>query len=274
MAFLGNGDTHISGPNRRLVQRGLEYLINIQSPDGSLSLGSRGDTRIYAHAIATIALCEALAMTSDDRLHKPAQEAVDFLVRAQHPDGGWRYAPLQPGDASVTGWVIKAIHAAQLADLVVSTQLIIKTDEFLNDVQSGDQYSYQAGGTSRHTMTADATLSRVHLNNARNIDSVQHGVHFLIKNHQPTWESYNLYYFHSATQLMFHHGGLEWRAWNAQIKELLLETQETSGHAAGSWTPKASYDTAGGRLFATSLAVCCLETYYRYLPAFRTVTVK
>ena len=58
------------------------------------------------------------------------------------------------------------------------------------------------------------------------------------------------------------------------MREILVRTQETRGHAAGSWTPRTAHDPAGGRLYMTSLAICCLEVYYRHLPLYRQVAIK
>ena len=47
---------------------------------------------MYAHGLATIALCEAYGATRNKVIGKAAQSAVDFIQSAQHPDtGGWRY---------------------------------------------------------------------------------------------------------------------------------------------------------------------------------------
>ena len=47
---------------------------------------------MYSHGLASIAICEAYAMTRDPDLVEPAQLALNFLVYAQDPrGGGWRY---------------------------------------------------------------------------------------------------------------------------------------------------------------------------------------
>jgi hypothetical protein len=56
--------------------------------------------------------------------------------------------------------------------------------------------------------------------------------------------------------------------------------QEQSGHPAGSWAPRGGaiggdHDTReGGRIYMTSLALCTLEVYYRYLPLYRSIDVE
>ena len=70
---------------------------------------------MYCHAMATLALCEAYALTGDDRLRDPVERAVAFLVRARARDGmAWRYAPGAPaGDTSILGWVVMGLKSAK-----------------------------------------------------------------------------------------------------------------------------------------------------------------
>ena len=63
LPFLGAGHTHLSGDYRDVVHNGLYYLKKrmIKTPHGAdLQEGT-----MYAQGIATIALCEAYAMTQD-----------------------------------------------------------------------------------------------------------------------------------------------------------------------------------------------------------------
>ena len=112
LAFQGAGETHTGdGPYAPVVRKALSWLIRTQRSDGDL----RENGRIYCHSMATLALCEAWAMTRDERLREPAQKAVDYLARAQHSESGsWRYAPGEFGDTSVFGWAVLALHSAQI----------------------------------------------------------------------------------------------------------------------------------------------------------------
>ena len=69
---------------------------------------------MYAQGLATIALCEAYAMTQDEKLIIPAQRAVEFIVSAQDRlGGGWRYAPQQPGATTSFGWQLMSLKSGQ-----------------------------------------------------------------------------------------------------------------------------------------------------------------
>jgi hypothetical protein len=55
--------------------------------------------------------------------------------------------------------------------------------------------------------------------------------------------------------------------------------QDQVGHRAGSWAPHGGAigdaDTReGGRIYMTSLALCTLEVYYRYLPLYRGIDIQ
>ena len=78
------------------------------------------DASFYAHGQATIALCEAYALTRDPELLLPIQRALAFIAEAQHPEtGGWKYRWHSAGDTSVFGWQIMALETVRMAGLDV-----------------------------------------------------------------------------------------------------------------------------------------------------------
>ncbi len=275
LPFLGAGQTHIVGKYKDHVREGINYLLDNQIRDGDLSFGSRGNTRLYTHGQGTIVLCEALMMTGDRRLRNPAQDAVNFIVKSQHAGGGWRYNPGQPGDTSVVGWQVMALQSAHAAGLIVPSQTLTKAHKYLNQAQtSNSMYGYQPGGSSTYVMTAEALLCRFYLGYNQKSPGVEYGINFLVKNHMPSKPPFNMYYMYYGTQLMHHYGGQPWKTWNAQMRDLLIASQKTNGHRAGSWTPVESHDRTGGRLYTTAMAICCLEVYYRHLPIFRELDLE
>ncbi|HFB98008.1 MAG TPA: hypothetical protein ENJ62_02610, partial [Bryobacterales bacterium] len=164
LPFLGAGHTHQQGKYKAVVARGLDYLLRRQRTRGQV-----GDWRdagnMYSHGIATIAVCEAYAMTRDPRLARPAQRALNFIVFAQDPVvGGWRYQPRQPGDTSVTGWQIMALKSGHMAYLIVPGTTVGKADRFLTAVQTrgGARYGYAGPGEAAST-TAIGLLCRMYM---------------------------------------------------------------------------------------------------------------
>ena len=103
LAFLGAGHTHSAGAYTHEVAGGLEYLRQRQRSDGSLYGDAQFFARMYCHSMATFAVCEALALTKDERLEPMARAAVRYTLSMQHPtDGGWRYQRGDTGDTKPT----------------------------------------------------------------------------------------------------------------------------------------------------------------------------
>jgi hypothetical protein len=239
------------------VQRGLDFLMRLQRPTGQL-----GQT-LYHHGLATLALCEAAALTDDGRVRTAAQKAIDFIVRAQHEAGGWRYQPRQPGDTSVTGWQVQALKAGQLAGLKVPATTTAGANRFLDSVASEKGLAY--GYTTRAagpTTSSFGLYSRVLIGWSPHQAEVLGGIERLkldtLAPKPGAWDSYFCYF---VTHLVFQVGGKPWEDWNAKVRDFLISAQLPGGD----W-PKDNGQVAGsgGKLASTSLALLTLEVYYRY----------
>ena len=232
---------------------------------------------MYAHGLASIALCEAYGMTHDQSLQTAAQSAVNFIVFAQDPQGGgWRYSPQTPGDTSAVGWQLMAPKSAQMAYRKVPPATMKKAGYFLDHVQGekGAVYGYQSPDGRRPATTAIGLLSRMYLGWKHDHLPLQHGVQILAQlgpSTDRTGNKNNMYYNYYATQVMHHYGGYPWQRWNAVMREYLIKSQEDQGHEAGSWYLPGTDDgsRAGGRLYCTAMAAMTLEVYYRYMPLYR-----
>ncbi|MGF1582836.1 MAG: hypothetical protein ACFCD0_26240 [Gemmataceae bacterium] len=267
LPFLGAGHTHIPGGKKKFantVNSGLSFLIRKQNPrNGDLGGG------MYAHALATITLNEAYGLTQDPRLKRPAQKAINYLVGVQSTGGGWRYRPRQPGDTSVTGWVVMALKSGRMAGLDVPEVTFRKAIRFLDAVRSSDEgYSYVPDGGSTHTMSAVGLLCRQYLQSddwSPSSIKMINAIEKHLKTKPPSGQFKNMYYYYYATQVMHHFGGVEWVRWNKKMRDLLVKGQERDG----SWNPRGEHHgNAGGRLMKTSLCLLTLEVYYRYLPLY------
>ncbi|MHB8974269.1 MAG: prenyltransferase/squalene oxidase repeat-containing protein [Pirellulaceae bacterium] len=276
LPFLGAGQTHLSGIYRDQVAQGLRWLIQHQGADGDLRGSPAQYPGMYAQGQAAIVLCEAFCMTGDEALRMPAQQAIDFIVAGQYPDGGWRYQPRgqtqnTQGDTSVVAWQLMALQSARAASLTVPETTLENASHFLDTVQhvDGAAYAYLPRENPTPPMTAAGQLCRIYLGWKRNHPALTAGIQALLDQDPPSRDHPDIYYWYYATQTMHHFGGREWTAWNLKMRDLLVESQETRGHEAGSWTPVGPLTSQGGRIYMTSLAVCCLEVYYRHLPIFR-----
>jgi len=272
LAYLGAGYTHTDGVYADTVAKGLEYLINAQKPDGDLR-GKSKAVGMYCHAMAALALCEAYALTADQRLRGPAERAAGFLVKAQAPNGlGWRYGPRPPmGDTSILGWAVLVLKSAKYAGIAVPRAAESGATAWLDRVTDGDSGGlarYQPTKAPSETMTAEAWVCRLFLGSGgRGPDGAEAASYLMA--HRPDRGAYNIYYWYYGTLAMYLHGGPDWPRWNVQVREELVRRQKTKGHQTGSWDPDESTDgSRGGRLYATALSALTLEVYYRYLPLY------
>ena len=96
----------------------------------------------------------------------------------------------------------------------------------------------------------------------------------MLESHPPRRNELGIYYWYYATQTLHHYGGQEWEQWTSHMRDVLVDTQQKEGHAAGSWSPLGQHSDAGGRVYQTALSACTLEVYYRHLPIFRQVKVE
>lgn len=277
MPFLGAGQTHQEGRFKSTVRAGLAYLVQhmrVTSEGGSL-FESQG--QMYSHGIASIALCEAYAMTRDRELRAPAEAALAFIVSAQDPvGGGWRYKPREPGDTSVVGWQMMSMKSALLAYLDVPPRAVKGTSFFLDSVQreSGSQYGYLTNMDGGRGTTAIGLLCRMYLGWKRDNTAIKNGVEFLSAQGP---DAEDIYYNYYATQVMSHYGGEPWKKWNEQMRDMLVDKQATVGDEAGSWLFKDEghrLGDHGGRVCCTALASMTLEVYYRYLPLYSEESTK
>jgi hypothetical protein len=268
LPFLGTGQTHLQGKYKHNVATGLDYLVNRMQigPDGGDLSYENGD--MYGHGLATTALSEAYGMTRDRALVEPAQLSVNFIVNAQDPGGGgWRYKAQrkEPGDTSVVGWQLMALTSAQMANLFVPRETINGGIAFLTSVQKDDgaAYGYLNSGDGGPATTAIGLLLRMFVDGWElENPALRRGVDSLAR--QGPAPS-NIYFNYYATELLMQYGGEHWTQWNTKVREVLLRSQATKDHEAGSWYIGGDqFSSPGGRLYYTSLAALILESYYRY----------
>ncbi len=280
LSYLGAGYTHTQGKYADTVARGLDFLIRTQKPDGDLR-GRSVAVGMYCHSMATLALCEAFALTGDDRLKDPAARAVAFLVAAQAEGGAaWRYEPKAPvGDTSILGWAVLALKSGRAVGFPVPDDCIGGIQAWLDGVSSGKKgglAKYQPWKEVTPTMTAEAWVCRWFLKLDPNAARNREAADYLFEK-GPDKDPYNLYYWYYGTLGMYQQGGKDWDRWNALVRDRIVKKQKTTGHMAGSWDPDDSqWGNYGGRIYCTALATMTLEVYYRFLRTYdeaTTVTV-
>ena len=162
-----------------------------------------------------------------------------------------------------------ALMTGQAAGLDVPKETLRKAELFLDQsCNANDGYGYLGSGTVSNRTTSVGLLCRQHVLNwgpghPRVVKSVNS---FVMPNLPDRDDAYYRYY---ATQVMFHVGGKDWRAWNEKAREHLILTQDQDAKNVrfGSWNPDSDlYGRSAGRLFVTSMNLLTLQVYYRHAP--------
>jgi hypothetical protein len=282
MSLLGAGYTHEQGPYRAEVLMGLNYLSSEDNHRRNrgvhgISLGGSGAKPMYSHAIATIALAEALAMTGDEKYREVVEGAYKFIITAQHKRGGWKYRPQAAGDMSVTGWMMMAIKACESAGVKPDPEAKQLAKQFVDSLAFGDgiRYGYEIGARGdikpaerdrKPSCTAIGNLLQMYFGREKEHPAVSGACRFLAEAKSSDSDIYFNYYAH----LVLHHARPpEWKQWNQTVRDRLVQRQQKNGHERGSWFFPDLHGNVGGRLYTTAMAVMTLEVYYRFMPLYR-----
>lgn len=279
LPFLAAGQNHKKrGGYQKTVNDGIQFLVEKVPEDGGLGRGV--PSSMYTQGIGTIVLCQAYAMTKDEALKLPAQRAVDFVCRAQHPElGGWHYylpgSPVTIGDLSVTGWQLSALLSAKQAGLNVPPEAFPRAQKFVASCSKGKSqglgtYMVQSGPSP--SMTAVSLLCKQFQGAKASDPASVEAIQYLMQN-QPGTTGRNSYYFYYATQALHRAQGQDWVEWQQVMTKYLIDSQEKAGCAEGSWNPdnppRDPWKEQGGRLLLTSLSTLTLEIPYAMLPLYQ-----
>lgn len=300
LPFLGRGISHINSDPadaryQKTVARGITFLQKMVADDGKAT-EDKEYRMMYSQGLAGIVFAEMCDIVAWDQrnagvkdprqpanpneepfdnesLRKNARLVHHFICRAQDPDGGgWRYKPRQPGDISVVGWQMMALHAGK-TNVLPAPRTWQNAVKFLDSVQAdeGATYRYMPARKPANRPSAIGLLCRMYDGWPEKHPPLLDGVSRLAE----VGPTQDLYFDYYATQVMFHMGGEQWKTWNQRMKKLLLDTQRQPehGHEAGSWFEGVNgddvLDKRRGRLYCTSLAAMILEVYHRHLRIYR-----
>ena len=287
LAFLGAGHSpDEAGPYRRHLRKALAAIVRQQNGRGVY--GQKGDKYGYNHAIATLAIAEALGASpaSSDSLRDSLTSALRRTWASQQPGGGWDYSTARSGrdDLSVTGWQVLALRASQGIGFATPPAVTQRLRHLLGRAFTEDGYGIYANldpdaGRRGPNMAAVGLLSHLYLDGLPQDRRARLARRRILRDHPPElrrlgkWpESFQSYYYwYCATLALFHIGGEDWDAWNTLLKRVLLPLQSHAPHRDGSWDPEPSWiGASGGRVYSTAINVLTLEVYYRYQPLFST----
>jgi len=283
MAFLAGG--HLPGRGRygEVVERALDFVLSCVQEDGYITYAG---TRMYSHAFATLFLAEIYGMTHRSDVRVKLQKSVDFIVKSQNSEGGWRYVPLATeSDMSIVVCQVLALRAARNIGIRVPKATIDRaagyvvasavTDEspvgfshpaYRNEIGT---FHYQKDTHSRSSFAlTSAGVTALHGLGIYSDELIAKGVDYLNKEIDPfnrRWGPRGHYFFwyghYYGVQAMYTQGGRDWQNYFTKLREYLLDMQDPDG----SWPNREG----PGPAYGTATAVLILEIPYCFLPIFQ-----
>ncbi len=268
LAFMANGNLPDAGDYSKNMVSGMQYLLDKVQPDGLFQNVTSGQY-MYQHGIATIALAEMYGAGQSPVIRPKLERLVNVILKAQAPDGGWRYTP-KPKDSDVSATVMQAValRAAQEAGISVPQDAITKALEYVSscyDAPTGG-FRYQPGVKEPGFARTAAAIYSLQVLGKFDDPKVKSGSAFLFTNakRRDNFWIYGCYYAAPAQYMI---GGETWRRWYEEMKGVLLGDVQRSGDLAH-WEPKNPKDDLGP-VYCTAVFVHILAMPYHYLPLYQ-----
>jgi hypothetical protein len=286
MCFLGAGYDHkVPSKYSKVCSKAVSWLINNQAKDGHFG------KRNYENAIATQAIAEAYAMTSDINLRKPLENGIKVISDQQAKNDkyelfGWDYERqnIARNDGSVTGWNIMALKSALGAGINTTAQL--KGGEHYLELawkaanpkwKDLDQYKtsifpYCWNATTnvseKDYFSAVGAACLVFM--GRNKGDVQFET--LLADAEQRWLSNtqyksNLYHLYYLGMAEFEAGDTNWVSFRDKTIPWLISTQRLDGTCLNGSFNSSGQNWPGadtGRVLSTCYSLLTLEVAYRY----------
>jgi len=284
MAFLAGGHLPGRGEYGPQIENALDFILSRVGEDGYITaFGSR----MYSHAFATLFLAEIYGMTHREDVRRKLQEAVDFIVKSQNAQGGWRYEPLaSESDMSIVVCQVLALRAARNIGIRVprstvdrAAQYVVKSAVTERSFHRGHfsfgeeigSFHYQPENSSRSSFPLTAAgVTALHGVGIYSDQAIERGIEYLVREHSHfnrRWGQredghYFFWYGHYyAVQAFYTRGDPYWRPYFKELREVLLGMQEEDGSFPNSTGP--------GDVFGTAVGCLILEIPYRFLPIFQ-----
>lgn len=279
MAFLAKGHTPGVGPYGEALNKGIDFILSSQRPNGLLVYGETGNGAMYCHGISTLMLAEVSGMVDPARQKKldvVLPKALKVILAAQRmpkdPNnaGGWRYQiDSRDSDISCTGWALMALRSARNSGTVVPKESIDMAVSYVLRCQhresGGFMYMPQAGAPG-WARTGTGVLCLELCGHHRERTATLGGDWIL--QHLPRsylggeFFGYAMYYCAQAT---FQLGDEYWEKFADQMYSIMLPVQNKEGF----WPALPGNEGEGGEFYSTSMAILAMSVPYRQLPIYQ-----
>lgn len=254
------------------LRRMLSHLL--LAADGDGYLGAHDGSRMYGHAIASLAMAAAIGQTRDAaldaRLQAALAQATTLALAAQaqrtgDARGGWRYQwNERDSDLSVTAWQVAALAAAREVGIDVPASAIAAAVGWTaGQVDADGGVGYERPGED-HPALRGAALQVLALSTGeREAGLVRRILGRMRADRPPSTGPWFFYRLRTEAVGLTTAGQDLWRERRAGILGMLLGTQA----ADGSWpSPPGDNENDIGPAYATAMAVLALTAERRLLP--------
>jgi len=215
-------------------------------------------------------------MTHDPRCKQAAIKAAEFIVKSQDRNGGgWRYVPNEPGDTSVFGWQIMALHSAEEVGFQIPSDARERAIHFMKSVTAGSHNGlgiYKTGTGPSASMTAELFFAKILFDQKPDAAGDAEAVSFIAQSDNSKQDIYCWYY---TSLCMVQNQTEPWKKLNSRIRDSLIQSQNQTNATDplyGSWPVELRWGDRAGRVFTTALSALTLECYYRYIPLHQEQT--
>jgi hypothetical protein len=306
MAFLARGHQSGRGPYGTLIERGIDFTLDLQDPHVGALMADRwvgprfdrimrvGDGRPrsftgnYNHGIAGVMLSEVYGMTGAERHERIRQailKALEYTRKQQirpkrNPDdrGGWRYVHTDgdnDSDLSVTAWQLMFLRSARNAEFDVPKEWSQEAMDYIHrtfDVeQKGFVYALLASDRYCSRGMVGAGIVSLALGGEHQSETARMAGDWILRR---SFEPYNT--SPSIRLDRYHYGAfycsqamfqLGGTYWRRFFPKLMKVLIEAQ-HDDGSWDLEAA-DPEFGNCYTTALTCLALSTPYQLLPIYQ-----
>ncbi len=263
LALLNDAPATPSPAHAPAVRRGVDYLVSRQGADGLFGPACAGAP--YNQGMATLAILEACARTSNALWQAAAARGVACLTGAQDASGGWGYwhAPAGAVNTGATLWPLLALHRAARLGHPAAQPSVERGLQWLRLAVNGDgrmgYASTAAAPADSDTLTAAGAVCFLrdnHPASRRLVAAMLPAVRQSLANAPSAPDFYQAFFASEALLLARDTTSTTVRT---AARQRLLALQRRGDAEAGMWAVPDRWSGVGGPVYATALAALALR---------------
>lgn len=244
------------------IERGITFLLGEQEPDGRF--GPFGSCTPYNHALCTLALLEAHARHPRAEWKAAIDRAVAYIRAGQRASGAWGYPrrTADAGNSSITIWNVRVLQRAETLGWSEARDALDRAYAWLRStLDENGRVGYRHANDfpfGYETLTAGALLCAMRDQAAR-AQMPTEKMFGVVRAAAPDVERspnyYSAYFLSRALSLAPDEAA---RRRADQWRRAMVNAQSREGLYQGSCEPRDRWSAAGGRVYATAMAVLAM----------------